>query len=217
MTDWRVAGLENFGVFQPCITDGIFDIPVIYPEKLPALEWTGFNYARGTKGPQPEKGVHFFVDDYQFRAVWENPVRYADVMRRFGAALTPDFSTYADMPAILQIWNHYRKHWLGAFWQSRGMVVIPTISWSAPESWEWCFDGEPRGGSVAISTVGVERDKKAFDWFVAGYYEMITRLQPEKILVYGKRFDFMTEDYLTVVEPFFKQMKERVNNGWQRG
>lgn len=64
MTDWRTAGLENFGVFQPCITDGTFDIPVIYPEKLPALEWTGFNYARGTKGSQPEKGVHFFVDDY---------------------------------------------------------------------------------------------------------------------------------------------------------
>lgn len=216
MMDWRTAGLENFGVFQPYITDGRFEIPTILPEKLPALEWTGFNYARGTKGPQLEKGVHFFVDDYQFRAVWENPVRYADVMRRFGAVLTPDFSTYADMPQILQIWNHYRKHWLGAFWQSRGISVIPTISWSTPESWEWCFDGEPRGGSVAISTVGAERNKEAFGWFVAGYYEMITRLQPEKILVYGKRFDFMTEDNITVVEPFFKQMKERVNYGRKR-
>lgn len=96
------------------------------------------------------------------------------------------------------------------------MVVIPTISWSAPESWEWCFDGEPHGSAVAIPTVGVERDKSAFDFFVAGYQEMITRLQPSEILVYGKRFDFMTEDYLTVVEPFFKKMKDRAKNGRQR-
>ena len=103
MIDWRVAGLENFGVFQPYITDGRFEIPTILPEKLPTLEWMGFNYARGMKGTQPETGVHFFVDDYQFRAVWENPVRYADVMSRFGAVLTPDFSTYVDMPQILQM------------------------------------------------------------------------------------------------------------------
>lgn len=45
---------------------------------------------------------------------------------------------------------------------------------------------------------------------------MLTRLQPSEILVYGKRFDFMMEDNITVVEPFFKQMKERVSNGRQR-
>ena len=50
---------------------------MILPEKLPDLTWTGFNYARGAKGAQPGTGVHFFVDDYQFRAVWESPVRYA--------------------------------------------------------------------------------------------------------------------------------------------
>lgn len=222
MTDWRTAGLENFGVFQPRVTDGRFEIPRIQPERLPAVEWTGFNYARGAKGTRPNMGatratgVHFFLDDYQFRAVWEYPERYAQVLGRFGAVLSPDFSTYADMPVILQLWNHYRKHWLGAFWQSRGLTVVPTISWSTPASWEWCFDGEPRGGAVAISTVGVERDRNAFDFFAAGYQEMITRLQPSQILVYGKRFDFMTEDYLTVVEPFFKQMRGRVDNGRQR-
>lgn len=216
MTDWRTAGLENFGVFQPRVTDGRFEIPRIQPERLPAVEWTGFNYARGAKGARPNTGVHFFLDDYQFRTVWERPERYAQVLGRFGAVLSPDFSTYTDMPAILQLWNHYRKHWLGAFWQSRGLTVVPTISWSTPASWEWCFDGEPRGGAVAISTVGVERDRNAFDFFVAGYQEMITRLQPSQILVYGKRFEFMTEDNITAVEPFFKQMRGRVENGRQR-
>lgn len=211
--NWRTAGIENFGLFQPEITDGQFEIPALSPESLPALNWAGFNYARGMRGELDEFGVHFFLDDYQFTAIWNNPERYLAILKRFGAVLSPDFSTYTDMPQILQIYNHYRKHWLGQYWQQNGLKVIPTISWSTPDSWEWCFDGEPRGGAVAISTVGVERDKHAFELFTAGYQEMLWRLQPAQILVYGKRFDFMTEDGITVAEPFVRHMKARVNNG----
>ena len=45
---------------------------------------------------------------------------------------------------------------------------------------------------------------------------MLSRLRPREILVYGKRFDFMTEGNITVVEPFYKRMKERVRNGRER-
>lgn len=66
------------------------------------------------------------------------------------------------------------------------MNVIPTISWGTPDSFEWCFDGEPEGGVVAVSSVGVAngREKKAL--FLAGYNEMPARLQLETIFFYGK-------------------------------
>lgn len=124
--------------------------------------------------------------------------------------LSPDFSTYSDMPLSLQIYNHYRKHWCAQFWQSFGIKVIPTISWSTPASWEWCFDGEPHGAAAAVSTVGCERDRTAFDLFAAGYKEMIYRLEPTHVLVYGKKFEFM-DGNITVIEPFITQMKERAN------
>mgnify|MGYP000668335336 CR=1 FL=1 len=104
--------------------------------------WISFNFAKGCEEPE-RHGVHFFIDDYQFNRVWTSPDVYVEMLGRFQAVCTPDFSTYTDFPKAIQIYNHYRKHWLGAYWQAHGMTVIPTISWSDHDSYEWCFDGEP--------------------------------------------------------------------------
>lgn len=85
----------------------------------------------------------------------------------------------------VQIWNHYRKHWLGAYWQGNGITVIPTISWSDESSFEWCFDGEPVGGAVAVSSVGTQLNKRAAELFRLGYDEMLRRLNPSTIYFYG--------------------------------
>lgn len=168
---------------------GQYDIPQLLPETAVDVdEWTGFNYAQSTKEPD-KKGIHFFLDDYQFERVWNSPSRYAETLKKFGAVLTPDFSLYRDFPKAIQIFNHYRKHWVGAYWQECGLKVIPTIAWSDKESYNWCFDGEPEGGIVAVSNVGCMRKKEARQLFMDGYNEMLTRLQPTEILVFGHIFD----------------------------
>lgn len=60
------------------------------------------------------------------------------------------------------------------------------LFWSTPDFFEWCFDGEPEGGVVAVSSVGVanSREKKAL--FLAEYNERLARLQPETILFFEK-------------------------------
>lgn len=63
------------------------------------------------------KGYIFFVDDYQFIRLWNDPDRYMPMLQQFRYVLTPDFSLYTDFPKALQIWNHYRKHWIGAYMQ----------------------------------------------------------------------------------------------------
>lgn len=70
--------------------------------------------------------------------------------------------------------------------QENGVDVIPTISWSTPNSFEWCFDGEPEGGVVAVSSVGAVNSKAKKELFLAGYNEMLARLQPEAVLFMGK-------------------------------
>lgn len=137
----------NKGIFPGA---GRYDIPILRPELTTAENWISFNYAKGCEEPS-EHGVHFFVDDYQFNRIWAHPDNYLSMMARFDTVCTPDFSTYTDFPRIIQIYNHYRKHWLGAYWQAHGIKVIPTISWSTPDSFAWCFDGEPIGGAVAVS------------------------------------------------------------------
>ena len=164
---------------------GEYGIPVLRPVQLDRrLTWIRFNHA--LREPQRERyGVHFFIDDYLFQRAWHDPPRYALFLRSFPAVMTPDFSMFADYPRAVQIYNHWRKHQLGAYWQQAGMTVIPSIGWIGRDSYSWCFDGEPVGGTVAVSSVGTQKSKDARRMFLDGYNEMMARLMPTKIIFFG--------------------------------
>ena len=164
---------------------GTYGTPVLHPVHLDRrLEWIRFNHA--LKEPHRDRyGIHFFIDDYLFQRAWHDPPRYALFLRQFPAVMTPDFSMFTDYPKAVQIYNHWRKHQLGAYWQRVGMTVVPTIGWIDQGSYDWCFDGEPEGSTVAVSSVGVMKNRDARKLFIDGYAEMLTRLQPEKIIFFG--------------------------------
>lgn len=70
---------------------GKYDIPQLTGSKITDFpELIGFNYAKTTKNRQ-NKGVHFFLDDYQFLRLWNNPTAYLDILKGFRCVLTPDF------------------------------------------------------------------------------------------------------------------------------
>ena len=164
---------------------GSYQIPVIQP--VPAAEklrWIPFNAAR-SDALRGAHGVHFFIDDYLFERCWNDPLRYTRLLGEFRAVLSPDFSLFTDYPPAVQIYNHWRKHLLAAFWQQMGLTVIPSICWSDEGSFAWCFDGEPVGGTVAVSSVGTQKAPEARQLFLRGYSEMLARLKPEKILFFG--------------------------------
>ena len=164
---------------------GEYGIPVLPPVKSCDVEnWISFNYVKGCDDPE-DHGVHFFIDDYQFERVWKQPDVYTSMLKRFQAVCAPDFSLYADFPKALQLYNHYRKHWCGAYWGAHGVTVIPTVCWADRESYSWCFDGDPRGSVVAVGSVGTQNSPEARKLFIQGYKEMLRRLQPTKIIFYG--------------------------------
>ena len=172
---------------------GKYQIPEIQPidldiENVPLL---GFNYAKTERHPE-DKIVHFYLDDYQFDRVWNNPDIYLSVLSRFKAVLSPDFSTYSDFPNAISIFNHYRKQWCGAYWQMHGINVIPTIGWGNEDTWEYVLDGIPRNALICISTVGMFSRKEYRRRFAEGYQKAIEALQPKKILFYGKMFPEIT-------------------------
>lgn len=188
------------------IFDGVgkYDIPEIKPEKYEPIDFIGFNYAR-THSKQTildQRGVHFFVDDYQFERIWHNWKRYGKQLSSFDAVCTPDFSLYSDWPKAVQIFNHYRKHFIGAYLQWLGTKVYPTIAWSDADSFEWCFDGEPHNATVAVSSVGTQNSVDGRSLFLAGYNEMLKRLQPETILFYGNVPEECTGNIIQI-RPFY--------------
>lgn len=167
---------------------GQYDTPQILRNSFDGCsEWLPFNYLKSCRNDiKKSRGLHFFVDDYQFARVWTTPDRYADALLPFAAVCSPDFSIYADMPLALQLYNHYRKHWLGAYWQLHGVNVIPTVAWGTPDTYRWCFDGEPTHTTVAVSSIGCMKAHDSRQLFVWGYHEMIARLQPEQVLFVGQ-------------------------------
>ena len=185
--DYRLErGYENC---QKRIYDGEgeYNIPVIEPVNyIPNLDgWIEYNKA-ATARRRDNKGCHFFIHDYLFSRVWEQPDHYLDLLRKFACVCSPDFSPYSDFPKAVQVFNHYRKHWLGRYWQEHGITVIPTITWSSPETIEWAFDGEPVGGIVALSSVGMFDSDEHRDWLIDGYYQMMDVLKPKMIWWKGK-------------------------------
>ena len=206
---------RNYENLERQIFDGVgkYGIPQIEPvtyEK--GCEWIGFNYAKTCKEPE-KKGVHFFLDDYQFNRLWTDVDRYIPMLQKFRYVMSPDFSTYTDFPKAIQIYNHYRKHWVGAYLQEAGIQVIPTISWSTPDSFEWCFDGEPQGGVVAVSYLGVMNSKEKKELFLIGYKEMVRRICPDTIIFYGYVPDECMGNIVRV-RAFTEKFNEVLCNGW---
>jgi len=173
---------------------GAYGIPELTPEEYKPMDFIPFSDAASFTGDAPNTGIHFFLDDYRFMRVWNNPLQQLSVLQRFGCLLTPDFSLFLNTPKAIQIFNHYRKHWCGALWQAVGLKVIPTICWSDQDSFAWCFDGEPTGGAVAVSSVGVMAQDETKAAFMAGYEEMKKRLEPATILHYGKPIDDIADE-----------------------
>lgn len=189
-TQKKVANILNLELAQ---FDGVgkYDIPEILPVyELPEIkEWIGFNYVLSDKEPEG-KAVHFFIDDYQFERLWNNPEQYVEKLKKYVCVLSPDFSPYGDMPLATQIYNHYRKHWVGAYLQSRGVTVIPTIRASTDErSLDFFLDGEPKGGIVAISSMWSTKSKELNTYFKREYRLMYENLKPCKVFVYGNAVD----------------------------
>lgn len=132
--------------------------------------------------------VHSFADDYCFdgpSGIWWDTERHRKILSSFAGVLSPDYSVYTDSGRIPQLWNVYRSRLVGCQFQSWGLNVIPTVSWGAEDTFDFCFKGLPAQSVLAVSTVGVMRDAKARGLFEKGFREMCRQKTPELVVVYG--------------------------------
>ena len=160
-------------------------MPLLAPTDIRPARLIGFNYAKSWNEPKTGVGIHFFLDDYQFERIWNKPEEYTRLLASFDMACAPDWSLYLDMPRPMQQWNVYRSRAIGDWWQRQGLAVVPTLSWSDENSYEYCFNGLPTGSTVAVSTIGVKGDPERERLWHAGMDEAIARVRPNRVLLYG--------------------------------
>lgn len=208
----------------------VLNLRMIFPSsndhQIPDLEPTDFvptslaawnmprhrNHAAITGG-----AIHFFLDDYRFETAWTAPERLLPRVMAVGAALTPDFSLWRDMPRAAQIWNTYRSRWCGAYWQSQGAQVIPTACWASPDTFDFCFDGIPQRSIVAISSVGIRANEIDKALYRAGIEELIRRTDPQLMLCYGRlRFcDGIDLPEVKEYPTFWDRRRKQVAEAWE--
>ena len=79
--------------------------------------------------------------------------------------------------------------------------MVSTANLGDASTFDFCFEGIEAGSVVAVSTYmaaahGNRSDQK--EWFMAGYNEMLRRIEPEKIICYNTPCPEMQGDIVFV-------------------
>ena len=139
--------------------------------------------------------VMFYEHDVKFERLWHNPKQYLQKLKRFNGIISPDFSLYRNMPLVMQEWNTYRGRALAHWLQENGIEVIPNVRFNDERTYEFCFEGIEKDKTVAVGTHGCMKRTEDKELFVLGLEEMVKRLSPKTIIVYGAAPDDSFKKY----------------------
>lgn len=178
-------------------TDGVWGFPMVRRQylDLSGIELIACSDTSANDTRNLHKGVHFMVDDYRFEATYNRPEKSLEKYKKYRFLLTPDFSLYSEMDPWRQIESVGKSRWVGAFWQSQGCVVIPTVSWAQPSSFRFCFDAIEKHSIVAVGMIGCKHERAGF---MRGYRSMLEAIEPEAIICFGAPFSEMEGNIVTV-------------------
>lgn len=95
---------------------------------------------------------------------------------------------------------------------------MPTVNWGGESTFDFCFDGIEKGSFVAVSTYMASANDNRSDqkeWFMAGYNELLRRIEPEKVICYNTPFPEMQGDIVAVdyERSSWKYMNHERNGG----
>lgn len=191
---------KNYDVFNSFLVrdaeySGYIELPKIKTsEKLPS-ELIAFSKAMSKSCTDFEKWVMFYEHDVNFERLWHNPRQYLNKLKKFKGIISPDFSLYRNMPLCMQMWNTYRGRALAVWLQNNGAEIIPNVRFNDERTYEFCFDRVEKFKTVAVGTHGCIKGKTDKEYFKLGLAELIKRLSPKTIIVYGAAPDDIFKKY----------------------
>lgn len=129
--------------------------------------------------------VHFFEHDYKFARLFHNPKKYLKRLKKFAGVISPDVSVFYNTPKALQRYNVFLSRAISFFLQKNGINVISLARWGKENSYQFAFCGLEQNSSIFVSPYGCTGDKEENDVFYSGFWEMIKRVHPSRILFFG--------------------------------
>jgi len=160
-----------------------FDLP---PEATP--------FSKALGGANKDTVVVFYEPDTKFARILHNPKRYVEPLKRFTCVVGPDFSQKIGMTPFVNFHNHWWNMALTAYFQSKGILMIPNVTWSDPSSYIYAFASMPKHSVIAINCTGIKGSHAAMYLWRKGYEEALKILEPELIIRYGDKMPGERED-----------------------
>lgn len=138
--------------------------------------------------------VHFYESDEFFMRLFHDPEKYVPKLRQYSYVISPDMSQYIEMPYYSRYANNCHNKAMAQYLQRQGVNIIANVTWSLPDSYDYCFAGIPIGTTIAINSNGVNANSDSkFLWY-RGYEEALRQLQPTRIIRYGQKMEGERED-----------------------
>ncbi len=66
-------------------------------------------FDKAIRSRQYDSFVHYYIEDYQFERIWNQPSKYVSLLSKYKGMIMPDFSVYYDMPLPMIRWNIFRN------------------------------------------------------------------------------------------------------------
>jgi len=175
--------------------DGCFELPAIKTSNILPQKVVVFSRAMSAKWKDFDCWVVFYEHDIKFERLWNNPKQYLNKLKNFKGVISPDFSLYRNMPLVMQMWNTYRGRALASWLSDNGVEIIPNVRFNDERTYNFCFDGIEKNKTVAVGTHGCIKRKEDKAFFKAGLAQLVKRLSPETIIVYGRAPDSIFKSY----------------------
>ena len=189
---WAFKKSKNFGLeyCSSAIFCGQYGIPLImkYTENWPQRFIT---LSEMKNIGNNNIGVTTFDYDYVLENIVSNPSAFVEKFSTYKCICEPDLSINVGEPLALAVANSFRSHSTAYYLQQHDCNVIPTIKWSTPNTFDVCFSGYEKGGAVIVSTIGVIRDERSRMYFSRGFKEMLKRISPDSVGLYGDRQEWI--------------------------
>lgn len=199
---------------------GKYEFPIIRKQDIDInkIDFLSYVNTKNNDIDNQNKTIHFFTYDWLFEKVYKNADEEIEKLKQYKYLLSPDFSIFTNMPLSLQIESIFKNRWCGAYWQSKGLKVIPTVSWGDERSFHFCFDGIEEGSIVAVCTYYRENCEEEF---MLGYNEMLKRIKPSIVICYDEPFKRMTgniKEFLPTTYEFTKNLswKDLAHFKWEK-
>lgn len=131
--------------------------------------------------------VYFYESDRRFMRLFHTPKKYLYFLKKCAVVIGPDLSQLVYMDEMSRYFHAWHNRAMSAWLQQNGVNIIPNVTWSRRDSFEYSYTGMPKHSIVAVNCTGILGHDVSMYMWREGYKNVALPLEPSIIIRYGDK------------------------------